>query len=749
MARHKFTDEEAAAQERMNAGGSYTDPSVPTTPRFDPDATMNSYRQTGDDMARRQAVQLQYGTANADRQNNLGARETQIEAGGMMRNAAVGGAPSRAAIEGAQVGDASLEAQLGASAGRRGPALAQSNAAATGATGLQLQGANTAGLGRSAETNRALLAYGQNTGAMRKGDYTLQQLDQRQAEAQAQQQLNQNRRNQTGQMDMEQLGLNDEQARMDLSNRQSDLLNKQDFQTQTNQENRTANGAKIIKGLEDMMPSDERMKSKAALPGLAAKGRAMLEQSSANRDSLRYGPSVGKRVDPSLEARGRAMLAQNDADRDSLRYGSSLHAQPRDEEPPNENDVQEIRYGKSDPNPEDVDQIRGGVDRPNQGDVNRIKHGDAIDVTWEAEGMPDKRGGTSERGIGGVERGYAKMRENQMGGNLGMNRSSWDLGSGYSDDPDKEYSSSHKSDLAPGTEDFYRYGEPRKVRRPVKNADEYIPGQAPTEQVDAPMDDYSRAVSMSDARAKQQAFLDGVNHADKMLNDPEHATPPAYMPATRTPRAGATTIEVDKPSLAPGKETNREGPSVETEEAPRRDVQSFTREKPSAAPTTAGLRAPQGAVRRGIDALAAHPFTTAPGSPYAGAEAVPAFQKAAVTASKGYERTSDERAKTASHDDERALQQDANRKLQGSTYTYKDGVGEDPNQVHHGQMAQTMEENPITATAVREGPDGMKRVSEFDKLNVTASGVAELQREQDEMRAELERMRGRRQRRPA
>jgi hypothetical protein len=92
------------------------------------------------------------------------------------------------------------------------------------------------------------------------------------------------------------------------------------------------------------------------------------------------------------------------------------------------------------------------------------------------------------------------------------------------------------------------------------------------------------------------------------------------------------------------------------------------------------------------------------------------------------------------------LQRGANRALQGETYRYKRGFGEDTQQVHHGQMAQTMEQNPISATAVREDPSGLKKVDTIDKLNVTASGVAQLQEDQDEMAHALAKLAGRRKR---
>ncbi len=85
--------------------------------------------------------------------------------------------------------------------------------------------------------------------------------------------------------------------------------------------------------------------------------------------------------------------------------------------------------------------------------------------------------------------------------------------------------------------------------------------------------------------------------------------------------------------------------------------------------------------------------------------------------------------------------------MKGETYTYKEGFGEDPGQVHHGFMAQTLEENPITKLAVRDDPSGYKKVDNTDMLRVTAAGVAENQNQIDDMAAELDKLKSRRARR--
>lgn len=81
---------------------------------------------------------------------------------------------------------------------------------------------------------------------------------------------------------------------------------------------------------------------------------------------------------------------------------------------------------------------------------------------------------------------------------------------------------------------------------------------------------------------------------------------------------------------------------------------------------------------------------------------------------------------------------DANRKMAGEPYTYKDPFvppDETPGQMHYGFMAQNLEKNPVTATAVETGPDGLKRVHQARMVQAMGTGIADLQRQMDELRS--------------
>lgn len=84
------------------------------------------------------------------------------------------------------------------------------------------------------------------------------------------------------------------------------------------------------------------------------------------------------------------------------------------------------------------------------------------------------------------------------------------------------------------------------------------------------------------------------------------------------------------------------------------------------------------------------------------------------------------------------LEEDANRKLAGSAWTYKPEYapqGEEPGQLHYGGMAQNYETNPITKTAVRVDPKtGTRAVDMPSMMMVQGSGIASLQKQVDELK---------------
>ncbi len=84
---------------------------------------------------------------------------------------------------------------------------------------------------------------------------------------------------------------------------------------------------------------------------------------------------------------------------------------------------------------------------------------------------------------------------------------------------------------------------------------------------------------------------------------------------------------------------------------------------------------------------------------------------------------------------------DANRKMKGQPYVYKPGMtppDQEPGEANFGFMAQNLEKNPISATAVKEDPaTGLKKVDAHKMIKVIASGLADLQEQEDETRMML------------
>ncbi len=87
---------------------------------------------------------------------------------------------------------------------------------------------------------------------------------------------------------------------------------------------------------------------------------------------------------------------------------------------------------------------------------------------------------------------------------------------------------------------------------------------------------------------------------------------------------------------------------------------------------------------------------------------------------------------------------DANRTLVGSMYAYKPGMtmsGQAPGEPNFGPMAQNLQANPISATAVKPDPrTGLLSIDRDKALKLALAGNAENQRQQDETRTWLAQM---------
>lgn len=108
---------------------------------------------------------------------------------------------------------------------------------------------------------------------------------------------------------------------------------------------------------------------------------------------------------------------------------------------------------------------------------------------------------------------------------------------------------------------------------------------------------------------------------------------------------------------------------------------------------------------------------------------------AAMSRNSDYLR-SDERSKTP-HMADVAMMADANRSLKPSAYEYKPEFtppDQAPGEVNVGPMAQNMARNPLSATAVKRGPDGMLMVDKDKALRLALGSIGALQQQIDQLR---------------
>jgi hypothetical protein len=677
---------------------------------------IDRYRKIGENAANRKAYQLQFGAADANRANNLQAHTQQAEASDMLGTAAAGGAPSRAAIDGGQVAGNAFEDALAAGAGARGAAYAQARSQSTPGQAAQIQARNTlAGadqstVGRAQELSRARGAYGQSGTTMRAGDVALQGQDQSQAEAQGDMEMAQRRRNDAMQHAQEQMGIDVGKSTVDAEKRKRDIMYKAEAAGNAAADAERERQRNVFHAVVDTgktayklySASDKGAKTPASLNDMRKRSSEMLGKVKAQNDTLKYGPSV-----------------------------SDKSAEDGDEGDVNDTDVNAIRYGTE---PYDRSVFKSRDEGLHRGIEDALAKGDQR------------------------ERALQQAREDR--------------------DQDIERNANDAArykDGAPGTEDDRNVGK---------------------------LDDYSKRVSTSDNRAKLAAAWD-EGHAAAVSDVGKLAKMPAADLKKRSEPAAAILRDAKAGAWDEGHGTPVVRPAA-APEAPLAFGQKRNVESPRPAAVTQAQRAnplgqramvANGEARESLGILPQHDTSgedivaakknatserlqdlrdqeiardraLATGRPMDNSRQLntggrktenltPTVPEAARFDRKGEDESlSDESAKTASGDttggsvEDPELQRDANRKLRGETYRYKDGFGEETERVHHGFMAQNLQENPITNTAVRDDDGtGVLKVDNTDALRVTAAGVAQLQEDNDQMRGELDKLLARRGRR--
>lgn len=231
---------------------------------------VNRYRTMGGLAGQREAYQLDYGQANADRAQAQGARNDQSTAMNLTRQAAMGNAPSRAELMGRQMISNSLDAQMAAAASARGGALAQAGAmtaARQNAAQAQQQGMNDLAALRADEMARAREAYAGQAGAMRGQDYQAAAQAAQMAQSQGQIEMGQRDLNQRAQMGYEQMGLDVNHAqqqgaleRYRIDRDVEEKTNQRNYERQQKSDDRAWNAVASAVGGGFGFLSDERKK---------------------------------------------------------------------------------------------------------------------------------------------------------------------------------------------------------------------------------------------------------------------------------------------------------------------------------------------------------------------------------------------------------------------------------------------------------------------------------------------------------
>lgn len=372
--------------------------------------------------------------------------------------------------------------------------------------------------------------------------------------------------------------------------------------------------------------------------------------------------------------------------------------------------------------------------------------------------------------FGDAPPGYAAFRADQQGGMFGNPHG-------------------RKTGGAPGTEDFYA----AHIGDPHDNYSRAIMG-LPKESKFGKPDKVD--VTMSDANAKRQAFLDGVNHAQKMQDTGVNPPDPDYMGGPRTPHvpqdAGVRQLSIHDPHTAPKKASDA-----------AKEQEYVTRAHPlpdntdgagnqaviqgAAVDTTPrGKATPKqiAAIRmkERADALAA----AAMGAPDNGAITYsdentkfgvkmpsaqdPVFLKPEDAVRYSNDRDAKARADAKKHDsdqeqareskrwagttfsDERAKSEDrfggpmaqANRSMEPKVYEYKPGFAEAEGQKvgdkNVGPIAQKMEADPVASTVIVHDPEtGMMGIDKSKGLKLVMGGLASVQKEVDELKGKKKR----------
>ena len=699
---------------------------------------VNRYRDMGAQSAGRAAYQLNYGDADADHAQANAAGALQGDANDQLRAQANGTDRISSDFQQGllQKGSDNQTAGAVSSAGGALAQMAALSRANAGRAGYMQRGnANIAAQqANDMATGRTALAAGE--AAQRKGDETGQYLNDAQSNTQAQSEEAQRQLNQNDQMHYEGMGVDTEaQGVQAAQHAAADAKQREQADYNKNQADTNRAIGYVNTGVAAI--------GNAVAPG-AGSVAAGAGSSAATPDPNSDPNNPANNPDPTSDERAKQKLAPGALM--SLRgtFSSKLKApvaSMREEagqsvQLPSDEILENWRTAHKDPETtKKLDAPAPGYDRSmfaRQDDGTMPNTGALLTGIEESHAqenpqpeMPSSRGAYAQE-----KRGRYAARRGQVGGVLGNGpAATYDLGFGKGGDVDKG--------MAPGTHDALRYGG-SEVDGSTNQK-----GMAAS---DKRMDPYSKSIMTSDENAKERLPKTADIQSPRALEVTHPASDPAGLEQRDAPSKVGEVMTGDRTQHNPTKVRGAASSLSPSGGYERSEKQETPEERTARFAARAGVKPAEPSVwerlKSSIQSVSDERAKDkgAGGGERESGGTTEEHRGPALTEAPAAHRQSNPLIE---------MQKGANRALRGEPYVYKDGFGEDTSRVHHGFMAQNLEQNPISATAVREDGTGVKKVDNEDVMRVTASGVASLQEQHDQLEAAVESLINRRKKRVA
>lgn len=697
------------------------------------DTNVNRYRGLGQSSDQRPAYQANYGDYNSSMQNADVSRQQQRDALYLQAQAAEGKVPSKAEILGQQMTQNALANQVAAAGSARGGPMQQAammNNAAAGASQYTQMAANAQMAQRAEEMERARNAYMTGATDIRSGDYTGAGIGLQKSGQELQNEQFQRAQNQQAQEYYEGLANDVNKTQLAANQNAEQIANGQFASNQAirqGDEGLSWDKTKTIVGTAvgaatggvgaGFAASDERMKTSITDPG---------------------GEGAGE-----LGMGGPGGLVKGTIGHENSLVSGAFHNQTGGpiagrmlSDPLTKQDVHEIASERSGPevsHSEESRRMREAAERntrPNLDAAMREGTEGANPYQKEAPG----------KGVAGAPRGYAAEREGKPGSYFGGP----EVSHGY-EPMSPDAARVKQGNLAPGTEDTVLSGREGEPDWAHGGATTTMGAQSPggpgnggwlgamLTGISKQFRPAARDTSVSDERAKQAAFVEGMGYmkrvSDYQAGGPQPGEPPAYASAEEKPSAlQSVASSAGDMDLARGKFLTPEQREVLQHPMPEhpsagRFLPPATREALLADKTPARLQFSKGA-ETPKNALESKTLGKKGATPEASASGPVASRDT---------MESDEHVKKIERQEE--PMRAAMHSMKASEYEYRPEFtpnGQQPGEKNVGPMAQNMAMSPVARTAIVKDPNtGLLGIDKEKGLKLVMGSLASLQRQVD------------------